>query len=128
MKLREFLADATPAGFQSEAYYSPEGDSLTCFFADREHYAQRVDGLLTVYLDMETDDLVGCKIKGVKRLTTILGRFDILIEGEHGVSLGSYFLAGLTLSDEKCRAYYERCSDASRGVRLLQEEMEGVFA
>jgi hypothetical protein len=66
--LNDFLRNVEPEGFRPVPYYSPEADALTWFVRDRDHYAQRIDETLTVYLDMETDEPVGWKIKGVRRL------------------------------------------------------------
>jgi len=125
MKLHDFLEATDPQGFEPKPFYSPEGDALTFFVADRDHYAERVDELLTVFLDMETDELVGWKIKGIRRLITVLGTFDLVIEHGEDVPLGLFFLAGLTLTQEKFRAFYERCGQASKGATLTSRELPG---
>ena len=129
MKLNEFLNESQYEGFHAQPYYSPESDTLTFFEKDREHYAERVDSLLTVFLDVETGELVGCKIKGVRRVLDVLSKFNILnskvlIDEQADVPLGSFFLAGLTLTDKECRVYYERCGEASKGILLKREEFQ----
>ena len=54
--------------FQSVPQYFPDGDHLTLYFAPDLCYAKRVDDLVTVYLSDKSDELVGCKIKGVSHL------------------------------------------------------------
>lgn len=121
MMLNEFLKENKPEGFRSAPYYSPEADTLTFFLKDRDHYAERVDDLLTVFLDSETDELVGCKIKGVARLFNLIGKFHVLIDDD--VPLGSFFLAGWTMTDEQHRAFYERCGEAAEGVTLNRHDL-----
>lgn len=122
MKLSEFLKENTPQGFQPVPFYSPEADTLTYFLKDRDHYAERVDDLLTVYLDQESGELVGCKIKGVRRLYELIGKFHVEIDDD--VPLGSFFLAGWTRSAARHRVYYERCGAAAKGVTLNQRELQ----
>ena len=43
-------------------------------------YRDRVDELLTVYLSLETDDLVGCQIKSIGRIMKRLRNLRILIK------------------------------------------------
>lgn len=66
-QLTEFLKGRSQKEFRVAPFYSKEGDFLTVFFRDADHYAERIDDRLTVYYSMEKDDLVGCKIKWVTR-------------------------------------------------------------
>jgi hypothetical protein len=54
--------------FKVKPWYSAEGDHLTVFFSPEMCYAERQDGLLTVFISERTGDLVGCKIKGISQL------------------------------------------------------------
>lgn len=57
-----------PGPFESEPFYSSEGDCLFWFFRDQEHYAERVDDLVTAYRAFEGGGIVGLQVKGVKRI------------------------------------------------------------
>ena len=57
-----------------------------------DSYAERVDELLTVYLSVEEHALVGCKIKGARRLLKTLGDFGVCIDSKN-VSVNSLVLA-----------------------------------
>ncbi len=58
--------------------YDREDDVLTFFFSNAESRAWRVDGVLTLFLSLQGDALVGFEIKGVqtllKRLRGIFAR------------------------------------------------------
>lgn len=66
--LRELGDLPRPGAFESAPYYTSEGDCLFWFFRDQEHYAERIDELVTVYRAFEGGGIVGVQIKGVKRL------------------------------------------------------------
>ena len=53
---------------QSGGWYDDKADCLFYYLKDVPHYAERVDGLLTVYLDLTNDDVVGVQIKAIKTL------------------------------------------------------------
>jgi len=52
--------------FRPQATYIPEGDCLEFLVAPDDYYAERVDGLLTVYYSRESGEIIGSLIKGVK--------------------------------------------------------------
>jgi hypothetical protein len=52
--------------FQPEAVYIPEGDCIEFVVAPDDHFARRIDGLVTVYYSRKTGNIVGALIKGVK--------------------------------------------------------------
>src|SRR3954454_15638511 len=77
-ELKEFIRSTELKEFASTPVYSKDGDFLAFFLEDADHYAHRVDHLLTVYLDMASGKLVGFKIKGVRRMIRALGKFNII--------------------------------------------------
>ena|SRR3990172_3827506 len=124
MKLNEYLQTAKPESFTPKPFYSPEGDTLTYFLEDTEFYAKRLDDLVTVYRSTATDRLVGCKIKGVKRILERLGEFDVLIDRDGTYYLGPFFLAGMAEAEEGKRPDYEELRRATRGVRIDRRELQ----
>lgn len=54
--------------FEPMAYYDPDGDCIEFIAKPDPFYAERVDGLVTVYRSFETGEIVGSLIKGVRRL------------------------------------------------------------
>lgn len=66
---------SNPAPFHAKPYYEAEGDSLIFYVKDRPSYAKRLNTIFTLFLSADDDSLVGCEIKGVKRLLKIYGDF-----------------------------------------------------
>ena len=83
------------APFEPKATYIPEGDCLEFLASDDDYYAERVDGLLTVFYSRKTKEIIGSLIKGVKGF--IAERCPgLMIEIEAGpVKLSHLFLAQL---------------------------------
>lgn len=78
-ELMEFVRSNQPEEFApNRPVYSKDGDFLAFFLEDADHYAHRVDHLLTVYLEMDTGKLVGFKIKGIRRMLQALGKYNII--------------------------------------------------
>ena len=70
------------AEFRPCAYYGQEEDALLFYFRNDADYAKRISGRVTVYLSMDDHELVGCQIKGVRRVLDELGELDLTIK--HG--------------------------------------------
>lgn len=79
VSLTDFIRSTTPEQFSAKPYYSQHGDALIFYFKDDPSYGERVDSLLTVYRSMETNELVGCEIKGVRSILEKLGSFGVKI-------------------------------------------------
>ncbi len=56
--------------FQPCAWYSAEADQLNFLVANKQYGTRRVDGLITKFVELDTGDLVGFKIKGFRDLYT----------------------------------------------------------
>ena len=69
-ELRDYLRSNrhTVQDFRVSPVYSPEGDTLAIFFKPDRCRSERMGQLLTVYLSEKTNELVGCKVKGVSLL------------------------------------------------------------
>jgi len=125
--LMKFLETQTPLGFEPRPYYGHDEDCLTFYFHNAESYGRRVDELLTLFLSLETNDLVGCQVKGIRKNLKRLGDFGIAIK--HGkVRLGLFFhlLAFLAEKPEQKESYL----DLSRRTKdldvQLDDELVGV--
>lgn len=85
-----------PDEFRPTATYIPEDDCLECVFLPDDYYAERIDGLVTVYYSHETGAIVGSLIKGFKklyhRLLTENPGFAIIIQ-DGAISLEHLFVA-----------------------------------
>ncbi len=100
--------------FKPCAYYGPEEDAVNFFFRDEADYAKRVNEWLTLYLSIDTDELVGCQIKGVGRVLEDMGHFGIDVTHRR-VKLRIVFLAFLSSAtdDPVAREYYRRLGKAA---------------
>lgn len=76
--LSDYLKDNPGRGFRSAPQYFPTGDFLTYFLKDVPHYAERLDEVLTVYLDAATKELVGLKVKGVRHILKAAGELGLV--------------------------------------------------
>lgn len=82
-ELIEHILSHPPRGeFKPCAYYGPDEDALMFYFRDEPDYAKRLNSRVTVYLSIDTDEVVGCQIKGVGRVLDELGTFDVTVQ--HG--------------------------------------------
>jgi len=99
-------------GFKATPRYSEEGDCLTFYFKNVPSYADRVDELLTVYLALNTGELVGCQVKSIGRIMTRLRSLRIRLK-DKDVELRLLFLA--------CRALAEEPGPLKTYERLLEE-------
>ena len=69
--LIKFVDSRTPK-FVPGPRYDREDDVLTYYFSNAESRAWRVDSVLTLFLSLQGDELVGFEIKGVRALLTRL--------------------------------------------------------
>jgi len=68
--------------FSAKPVYSADGDFISLFMRDCDCYAERVDDTLTIYKDDDTNELVGCKIKGVQSLLKKMDATGIMVQDE----------------------------------------------
>jgi hypothetical protein len=120
--LIDYLKDNDPRGFVARPIYSADGDFITIYLRDQDSYAERVDELLTVYLSVENHSLVGCKIKGVRRLLKTLGDFGVSISGKD-ISLNLLFLVGALFSPAN-RERYEEAGRYASDLTIPRETLD----
>jgi hypothetical protein len=121
--LTEYLTSTRCGKFTPEPMYSAQGDFLTFFFQDDDAYERRVDELLTIYLSESTDELVGCKIKGVSEILKTLGDFGVMIRNKK-LMLSMLFLAGMAVSKTpESKEKYEMIGRRTKDIPLNAEEL-----
>ena len=94
LNLTEYLGEHPPGEFRAVPHYFPTGDYLTYFVSDERAYAKRLDDVVTIYLAIGSDKLVGCKVKGVRHILKTAGTFGVGVDGGDGIRLGFFFFAG----------------------------------
>ena len=104
--------------FQPCAYYGQEEDAVVFYFEADPDYAKRINKWLTLYLSIDSDELVGCQIKGVRRVLEDMASFGIDVK--HGkVKLTVLFLAFLSSAsdDPVARDYYRALGQAAKDTK-----------
>jgi hypothetical protein len=106
--MQELLA-TPPEGFEPGCFYSPEEDSLTCYFRNAESYGRRLDEFLTLFLSFDGDEVVGCQVKGVRRKIVELESVANVHILQNSTNLGLllHFLAFVERQEEPRRRYME---------------------
>ncbi len=94
--LMDYVRTHPAKGFTPKPYYSTVGDCIIYYATNEDCYARRLNSLLTVFLSMETNKVIGCKVKGVKRV--ILPRYRSFLM--HGQTISSLALAGMAACEE----------------------------
>lgn len=116
--LMKHLEKARPKGFEPRPYYGPHEDSLTFYFDNAESYGRRVDELLTLFLSLKTNALVGCQVKGVRKNLKRLGDFGISIKhGKVRLDLFFHLLAFLAEKPAQRKKYLE-LSERTKDIDL----------
>jgi len=57
-----------PKEFEPFVFYNKDGDCVEAFFSSSSYYGKWISHDLTLYLDDETDEVVGCEISGISRM------------------------------------------------------------
>jgi hypothetical protein len=104
--LSEYLKQNPSQGFRPVPQYFATGDFLTYFLRDVPHYAERLDEVLTVYLSVDTKELVGVKVKGVRHIMKTVTELELLVDGD-SVKMAVFIFAGAAAdrADRKTERY-----------------------
>src|SRR5688572_24025317 len=87
-----FLKENPPAKkFVPYCYLSEQADELTVYFEGDADYSKRLNDHITLYLSLETHEIVGCRVKGVSGIIEDLPNF--IRVNHNGVELSIIFLA-----------------------------------
>lgn len=68
--------------FQPKPVYSADGDFISLFIRDSDCKAERIDDTVTIYKDVDSGELVGCKIKGYSTLLERLDSSGVVVQDE----------------------------------------------
>ncbi len=122
--LKQYLQEHRCQGFRPVPHYFPSGDYVTYYFRNERCVAQRVDDLLTVFLASGTNELVGCKIKGVKHILAAAGDFGITVD-DGQIKLGLFFFVGAALAqNEAQKKRYHEIGQIAKDVTLDAKELQ----
>jgi len=87
-------ADSQAVG-RPVSYYDRDGDCIEFLAEPKNFYAERVDDLVTVYYDEDTDEIIGSLLKGVSQFLKKHPNLGIIIDSGGRVKLAHLFLAGI---------------------------------
>ena len=119
--LKQGLENMGP--FRPKPYYEPTGDSVIFYIRDVQSYAKRLNPILTLFLSADDESLVGCEVKGVKRLLRTYGDFMVSVTEHRGEKLRLGMLLGFGLAlthDENLRRELEPYKD----VEIDSDELQ----
>jgi hypothetical protein len=120
--LKEYIRENKCEGFTPKPRYCAEGDFVSYFLKDDPCFAQRVDELVTVYHANETNELVGCKIKGVRRILRTLGDFGVSLE-DGQLCLSLFFMAA-SMANPTQEKRYKRVGRLVKDALVDMSELE----
>jgi len=116
------MATLTAANLSIAPFYSHIGDFLTVHLSDETANAERVDDTLTVFRSAATDEIVGCKMKGVSLLAQNVQNIIQIEDGE--ICLTLLLLNAAGPNSENSERYY----DLSRRVQQVKIPLEMLRA
>lgn len=127
--LTDALAErnATPLQFKVLPFYSREGDFLSICLTPDRYYCERIDETLTVYRSFSTDEVVGCKIKGVSILFERVVRTIRVVDEQFDLSF--LLLNAVGKVDGNENLYYDvsdRCGTVRIPLHLIPKNPGGV--
>ena len=126
MSLDEY-ADRVPT-FQPHRRYCRESDCLEVFVGGDDAHAERVDSVLTVYWsENDADALMGCEIKGVRKLVAEAGTVGIEIAKDGKLRLSALITAyrGLYPANIPVRSY-DKLMRFAEQLQPLEFETSGA--
>jgi len=89
--LKELEASEPPPLAPPEMRYGANEDALTVYFRSGESYAYPLNKVATLFLSFEGDELVGCRVKGLRRVLEPDGKLTIAVPRDGKLELGLFF-------------------------------------
>ncbi len=122
-QLARFLKDNPPANkFVPYCYLSEQADELTVYFEGDADYSKRLNDHITLYLSLESDEVVGCRVKGVSGIIEDLPNF--IRVNLNGVDLAIIFFAFRGGAEEEvCAAIKDLARVAGERNMVLQTNL-----
>ena len=96
---------------------SPEADALTFYFKPDADYSERLTDHVTLYRSLESNELVGCRIKGITGILEDLPNF--LHVDHQGARLSMVFWSFRGGLNDEARDAFRQLA-AAAGDRTLQ--------
>lgn len=87
--------------FAPYCFLDKQSDTLTAYFEGDADYSRRLSAHLTLYLSLATDEIVGCRVKGISGIIEDLPNF--IRTNHRGVELSIVFFAFTGGAEEESR-------------------------
>lgn len=102
--IKALRAEPPANQFVPYCYISKEADALTAYFEGDPDYSERLSEHVTLYRSLETNELVGCRIKGIAGILEDLPNY--IHVDRAGIKLSALFLPfrGSAIDDESRQA------------------------
>ncbi len=116
-RIEEFIQQQDMAKeFSPYVELNEQTDALTAYFKPDADYSRRLTDHITLYLSLDSDELVGCRIKGVSGILEDLPNF---IEVDHdGARLSVMFFPYVSAASEEEREMLNKLALASGDMRI----------
>jgi hypothetical protein len=101
MTLTKGMKSEVRKEFSPAPRYYRQGDYLNYFVSSKRCYARRVNSLLTIYTEIDTGELVGCKVKGIRLLMETLQSFGVVVT-DGKTTMGLLFMS-LLIADPQAK-------------------------
>jgi hypothetical protein len=89
--MKKLEASEPPQFASPEMRYGANEDALTVYFRSGESYAYHLNNVVTLFLSFEGDELVGCRVKGLRRALQPEGKLTIAVHQDGKLELGLFF-------------------------------------
>jgi hypothetical protein len=115
--LKDFLvAQIGDATFRPYVAISPEADALTAYFKPDADYSQRLTDHVTLYRSLASNEIVGCRIKGIRAILEDLPNF---LQVDHqGATLSMVFWSFRGGLDDEARSVFKQLAEAAGDMPL----------
>jgi len=94
--------------FSAEPWYNPSGDSIHYHLTPEEFFGDRVDDKLTLYRSRETNEVVGCQIKGISAILKKFGDFHLSVHHDDGLALAQFVVVSHVTAENSRYGQEER--------------------
>ncbi len=102
--------------FQPYVDISPQADTLTAYFKPDADYSQRLTDHVTLYRSIESNEIVGCRIKGIAGILEDLPNF--LCVDHQGTTLSMVFWSFRGGLDDDARDAFKQLADAAGNMSV----------
>lgn len=105
-------------GFTPYCHFDEKSDAITAYFRGDADYSKRLTDHVTLFLSIDSDEIVGCRIKGIRGILEDLPNY---LEISHcNVQLSVLFLSFRgNATDESVRHALNTLAKESKGLKLV---------